>query len=408
VIIERSDRLHHLAPDLTEQFNRIQRRVEVRGVDVVDLTCTTPLLELEEGLGEELIRAAADPEASASVPTRGAPALRRAVARWYEGACGVTLDPDTQVVVLSDARQALLNVALALVGPTDGVCTLDPGDPLHHAVSVMAGCPSRRLPLRPQNGFQPDLDMISPDEAGRLKLMFFGYPHDPTGELAQPDTYPTLVGMAQKHNVILCHDARQSYARYDGAGSVSFLAARGALGVGIEVQEIPPAPVPSPWRLAVVVGNADVLACLVAALTAVAASPASAAQLAAARAIYHEEKRRHSCRTLLSGRRDLLVEGLRSLGLTSPPPDATAFLWLPVPRGYSAARFAALLLRRAGVRVVPGVQFGEGGEGYVRLCFATAEDRLTIAVERLEQLLVERPLLRRQFSAGPGRREPSS
>ncbi len=408
VIIERSDRLHHLVPDLTEQFDRMHKRVEARGVEVVDLTRPLPLLELEEGLSEEFIRTSEDPEASVSPPIRGAPALRRAMARWYEGACGVSLDAETQIVVLPDVRQAMLHLALALVGPSDGVCTLDPADPLHHTVSVMADSPSRRLPLRPQNGFQPDLDMISADEVGQLKLMIFGYPHDPTGVLAQPDTYPAAVRMAAKHNVILCHDARQSYARYGEAQSTSFLAVRGALGVGIEVQEIPPCSVPSPWRLAVVAGNADVLGCLVAAMRAVATRPSPAVQLAAARATYREEQRRRSCRKVLAERRDLLVEGLRSLGLTSSPPEATSFLWLPVPRGYSSVRFAALLLRRGGLRTEPGIQFGEGGEGYVRLCFATPRERIETAVERLRQLLVERPLLRRQFPGAAGRRGPRS
>jgi aspartate/methionine/tyrosine aminotransferase len=404
VIVERSDRLHQLAPDLGEQLDRLERRVGARGEDVVDLSRVRPLEELEEGLAEEVVRVSQKPEAAAPVPLAGALPLRRAVARWYSASERVTVDPETQVLVLPGAREALLQLALALLGPDDVACTLDPADTIHHSVTVMADCPSARLSLAPHNGFQPDFDALSAEAAERLKLCIMGYPHDPTAVLAHPDTFPSAVQMARRFNVILCHDARQCYAGLGERPPRSLLATPGALGVAVEVFEVPPPPVPSPWRLSVAVGNAEVLGCLSSAVRAIGTIPGAVIQLAAASALYREDQRRRACCKTLAERRDLLVQGLRRLGWPIAAPEATPFLWLAVPRGYSSTRFASLLLRRAGLRVVPGVQFGEGGEGYVRLCFAVASQQIEVGLSRLKQLFSERPRLSRQLRPRPGRR----
>ena len=174
--------------------------------------------------------------------------------------------------------------------------------------------------------------------------------------------------------------------------------------MAVEIQEIPPLPVPSPWRLAFALGNAEVLACLTSAMRATVAGPSPVVQLAAARAVYREEQRRRGCRKVLTERRDLLVEGLKTLGWKLSPPQATPFLWLPVPPGYSSFRFASLLLRRAGLRIVPGTQFGENGEGYVRLCFAVPREHIEVALSRLKQLFSEHPRLPRLVVAKTGRR----
>jgi hypothetical protein len=210
--------------------------------------------------------------------------------------------------------------------------------------------------------------------------------------------------LARKYNIIICHDARLAYASFGERPRTGFLGERGAVGVGVEIFEIPPPPVPSPWRLAVVVGDAEVLACLTAAMRATGSAPVTVIQLAAASALYREEQRRRLCTRVLREHRDVFVEGLKTLGWQVSTPDATPFLWLGVPPGYSSVRFASLLLRRAGVRSVPGVQFGANGEGYVRLCFAVTQENIRAALAGFRELLAERPRLRRQLRPRTARR----
>ena len=83
-------------------------------------------------------------------------------------------------------------------------------------------------------------------------------------------------------------------------------------------------------------------------------------------------------------RRDILVAGLRSVGLSVEKPRATFYLWVDVPKGYTSAEFASLLLTKAGIVTTPGNGFGAAGEGYVRMALTVDRERIREAMERIE------------------------
>jgi LL-diaminopimelate aminotransferase len=85
-------------------------------------------------------------------------------------------------------------------------------------------------------------------------------------------------------------------------------------------------------------------------------------------------------------RRDVMVKGLREIGLEVNQPKATFYLWIQVPRGYTSAQFATLLLEREGIVVTPGNGFGEAGEGYFRIALTIDETRLKEAIRRLKRI----------------------
>jgi LL-diaminopimelate aminotransferase len=91
-------------------------------------------------------------------------------------------------------------------------------------------------------------------------------------------------------------------------------------------------------------------------------------------------------RKIYQKRRDIMVAGLRAMGLEVTPPKATFYLWFKVPSGHNATSFASIVLDEAGVVLTPGNGFGEAGEGYVRLALTVSEARLEEAVERLQRI----------------------
>jgi LL-diaminopimelate aminotransferase len=88
---------------------------------------------------------------------------------------------------------------------------------------------------------------------------------------------------------------------------------------------------------------------------------------------------------MYAGRRDVIIQGLNSLGWDLKPTKGTFYIWAPVPEGYTSKSFAALLLERAGVNVAPGNGYGEHGEGFFRIALTVDESRLAEAVERMRQ-----------------------
>ncbi|MDP2969801.1 MAG: aminotransferase class I/II-fold pyridoxal phosphate-dependent enzyme, partial [Deltaproteobacteria bacterium] len=89
---------------------------------------------------------------------------------------------------------------------------------------------------------------------------------------------------------------------------------------------------------------------------------------------------------IYEGRRDVMVKGLREMGLEVDLPKATFYLWIRVPRGYTSAQLATLLIEQAGIVATPGNGFGEAGEGYIRMALTVGESRLKEAIERLKKI----------------------
>jgi LL-diaminopimelate aminotransferase len=163
--------------------------------------------------------------------------------------------------------------------------------------------------------------------------------------------------------------------------AISFLQARGAKAVGIELYSLSMTHNLGGWRIGFAVGNRQLIAGLAAIRGCGYAGPAPALQKAARRALFLPPAQGDS----YARRRDLAVQGLRDLGWKLFRPKATPFLWVRVPGRYTSLGFARRLFRRTGVLVTPGSGFGEGGEGYVRISLTVPQDRLRLALERIAE-----------------------
>jgi LL-diaminopimelate aminotransferase len=140
------------------------------------------------------------------------------------------------------------------------------------------------------------------------------------------------------------------------------------------------------WRLGFVVGNADVLRGLGRVKTNVDSGVFQAVQEAGIAALTGPQDSVARARAIYQERRDVVVDGLRKLGLPVTAPRATFFVWAPVPDGSDSRKWAARLLQEAGVVVTPGVGFGPSGEGYYRIALTVDKARIAEAMERLGRL----------------------
>jgi LL-diaminopimelate aminotransferase len=140
------------------------------------------------------------------------------------------------------------------------------------------------------------------------------------------------------------------------------------------------------WRIGFVVGNREVLAGLGRVKTNVDSGVFQAVQEAAIAALTGPQDYVAGARAVYQERRDVVVAGLRKLGLPVLAPRATFFVWAPVPNGGDSREWASRLLQEAGVVVTPGVGFGPSGEGYYRIALTVDKARIAEAVERLAKL----------------------
>src|SRR2546425_2138822 len=205
--IKKAQRIQALPPYLFASIDRVKKELLARGVDVINLGVGAPDTPTPAHIVARLAEAAADPANHRYPDYEGLLAFRQAAARWMERRYGVRVDPATEVVSLIGSKEGIANMAVAFVDPGDIVLVPHPGYPVYHIGAAFNGGTTYRMPLRRENGFLPDLRVIPPQVARRAKLLRLNYPHNPTAAVAPRGFFADAIRFAERHDVILCHDA---------------------------------------------------------------------------------------------------------------------------------------------------------------------------------------------------------
>lgn len=383
---ERANRLKELPPYLFQELDRLKAEVQSRGVDVIDLGVGDPDLPTPPHIVEALREAVKDPSTHRYPSYSGMNDFRDCVARWYERRFGVKLNPSNEVITLIGSKEGIAHIHLAFINPGDVVLVPSPAYPVYHAGTVLAGGRSYFMPLTAENNFLPDLDAIPSSVAHQAKMMFINYPNNPTGATAEADFFEKVVAFAKKYDIIVCHDAAYSEMSFDGYRPMSFLEVKGAKDVGIEFHSLSKTYNMTGWRLGFAVGHPEVIGGLGQVKSNIDSGAFNAVQKAGIAALEGDQSCVMEMQRIYQERRDVLVEGLRAVGLNPYVPKATFYVWCPVPEGTTSTGFAMKLLKESGIVTTPGNGFGEPGEGYIRMALTVSKERIAEAVERMKKL----------------------
>ncbi len=363
----------------------MKKEVAARGVDLISLGIGDPDSPTFPHIVTALQEAATRPANHRYPDYEGMPSFRAAAAAYLEKRFGVRCDPATEVVSLIGSKEGIANMAVAFVDPGDIVLVPDPGYPVYGIGTTFNGGTVYPMPLRAENGFLPDLKAIPEEIAKRAKLMWIGYPNNPTGALATSAFFADVVAFAERNDVIVAHD--NAYAEiYFDAPPPSFLATPGARDLGIEFHSLSKTYNMTGWRCGFAAGNRELIAGLGKVKTNVDSGIFQAVQEAGIAALSGDQTPVAGMRELYRQRRDLFLPALASLGLEAQPMRGTFYVWVAVPRGFTSTSLVAKLLQDIGVVATPGSGFGAAGEGYIRFSLTVATPRLTEAVERLKTL----------------------
>lgn len=383
-----SDRINALPPYLFAAIDEARDELIARGVDVIDLGVGDPDLPTPQHIVEAMREAVCDPKTHHYPSYAGMLEFRKAAAEWCKKYKGIELDPVTEVLSLIGSKEAVAHIPIAFVNPGDVVLFTDPGYPVYNIGTIFAGGEPYPLPLRAENDFLPDLDSIPEDVLRKAKLFFFNYPNNPTAATADLEFFDKVVEFCKKYDIIAVHDNAYSQMTYDGYVSPSFLSAKGAMDIGIELYSHSKTYNMTGWRLGFAVGNKDLIKGLGKVKSNVDSGVFDAIQIAGIAALRSPQTCVEETNKIYEARRDALIEGLRAIGLDVQPPKATFYVWAPVPKGFNSISFAKLLLEEAGIVATPGVGFGDAGEGYVRFALTKPVERIIEAVERMKQLRI--------------------
>ncbi len=382
---ELASRIKRLPPYLFAEIDRLKEEVQKKGVDIIDLGVGDPDIPTPNEIVEVAKRAIEDPRNHQYPSYTGMLAFREAVARWYKKRFGVELDPESEVLSLIGSKEGIAHLPLAYIDSGDYALVPDPGYPVYPVAVMFAGGEVYKMPLKEENGFLPDLDTIPGDVLKRTKLMFIGYPNNPTSATAEIEFYERVVELAKEYDFVVASDNAYSEICYDGYKPVSFLEAKGAMDVGMEFHSLSKTFNMTGWRIGFAVGNRDVIAALGKVKTNIDSGIFQAIQVAGIYALDHAEELNKPIRSVFQERKDRMAAALKKAGFEFKEPKATFYFWVKVPEGYTSESFTRKLLEEKGIVVTPGNGFGEAGEGYFRISITSP--RVEEAVERIESAL---------------------
>jgi LL-diaminopimelate aminotransferase len=382
-----SKKLQLLPPYLFLEIDKAKRKARSEGRDIIDLGVGDPDQPTPKHIIDALSKAALDPATHRYALDQGMPVLRQAVAKWYKNRFDVKLDPDSETLPLIGSKEGIAHFPLAFLNEGDYSLVPDPCYPPYKGGTILAGGKPYLMPLLKENKFLPDLKKVPLGIRKRAKLIYINYPNNPTSATAEKDFYQSIIDFARKNKIIVISDLAYSEMSYDGYRPSSFLELEGAREVVIEFHSLSKTYNMTGWRVGWVSGNKELVAALAKVKSNVDSGIFSAIQLAAVTALEGPQDDIENMCRLYQERRDVLVSGLKSLGLEINPLRATFYAWISVPKTYDSMRFASLLLERANIVATPGVGFGKYGEGYIRMALTVSKERILEAMERLKKVL---------------------
>lgn len=381
-----SNRVQNMPPHFFSSLVKKVDAAKAAGLDIINLGRGNPDQPTPDHIIKALQQAAEKPETHGYSPFDGIPEFRKAISDFYKREYDVDVDPDTEVAVLGGSKIGLVEVPLAMMDEGDLLLLPDPGYPDYLSGVSLANITYETMPLLRENGFMPDFGALPDEVKKKAKIMYLNYPNNPTSAVATVPFFEEAVSFAKENEIFILHDMAYGGIGFDGEKPVSFLQAKDAKEIGIEMYTLSKTYNMAGWRVAFAVGHQEMIKAINQLQHHLFISLFPAVQHAAIAALTDDQACVRELTALYEGRRNVLIAECKRIGWDVQAPKASFFAWLPVPPGYTSEAFADILLQQAGVVVAPGHGFGKHGEGYVRVGLLASEERIAEAVRRIEKL----------------------
>jgi alanine-synthesizing transaminase len=377
-------RVDALPPYAFAEVERLKLELRRAGEDVIDLGFGNPDVPPPEAAVEKLREAAAIPRNHRYSSSRGLPNLRAAICELYRDRYGVELDPETEATLAQGSKEGLVHLLWVLLAPGDVALVPSPSYPIHLFAPGFAGAAVQRVPATAYvDGVHEAWEASQP----RPRVLLCSFPHNPTTACASLDEMQRLVDFARERDLVLVHDFAYADLAFDGYRPPSIFEAEGAREVAVELYSLTKGFSLAGWRVAFVLGRADVVGALARLKSYLDYGSFQPLQIAATVALREARDQPAAAAAVYEGRRNALCDGLARAGWEVARPRATMFVWAQIPTAEPSHEFALRLLRDAHVAVSPGSGFGADGEGFVRFALVENEQRIAQAARGIRRAI---------------------
>ena len=360
---------------------------QAAGVDVINLSMGDPDLPAPQVVLDRLCSTLQNPENTRYPEYWGMRALHAAIAAWFKRRFDVLLTPERDILPLLGSKEGLAYAAAAVLNAGDISLIPDPYYPVYVTASTTVGAQPYMLPLVEQNAYLPDLESIPADVLAKSRLLWLNYPNNPTAACAGSRFFEQAVAFAHRHNLVIIHDMAYAEVYFDDFRPMSILQIPGASEVAVELHSLSKTYNMAGFRVGMLVGNADLVDAVGRLKSNIDSGMFRPVQYAAIEALKLPVSWLEQRNAIYRRRRSMLVEGCNAIGMHTRTPQAGLYIWAAIPQGYTSRDFANWLFDKTGVFITPGTNFGNAGEGYVRISLTAPDERIETALKRMKEAL---------------------
>ena len=336
---------------------------------------------------------------------RGLPELRQEICNHFHDCYQTDYDAATDVLVTVGVSEALDIAMRAILAPGDEVLIPEPCYVSYQACTILAGGVPVAVPAKIENEFRITPAELEEHVTERTKVLLIGYPNNPTGAIMTRKDLLAIADFAEKHDLIVISDEIYGDLTYGGEEHVCFASLPRMQERTILLNGFSKAYAMTGWRIGYALGNPTIIAAMTKIHQYTMLCAPITAQIAAVEALRHGEKYMKKMVSEYDRRRRLIYDGFIKMGLECFEPKGAFYIFPNISStGYTSDEFAEELLKAEHVALVPGSAFGACGEGHVRCSYATSIDKISEALNRIENFLKNH---RKLLMAMAAKMEPS-
>jgi len=377
-----SKRLQNITESATLRISNLASELKSQGKDIINFSLGEPDFTTPAHI-IEAAKASLERGETHYTPSPGIPELRRAISEKLRKENNIETKPGN-IIVTPGAKQAIFEVMLSVLQEGDEAILFDPAWVSYDPCVKLAGARTVWAATDAEKGFVP----FGPGEyiTKKTKLIVVNSPCNPTGSVYGRYTLKEIADFAMDRNIMVLSDEIYEKIIYDRE-HVSIGAMDGVQDLAITVNGFSKAYAMTGWRLGYVNAPKEVYEQMLKLHSHSVSQATSFVQYAGLAALEGDQTPVADMVREFRARRDLLVRGLNKLGIKCAMPDGAFYAFADVREYGSGEAIAELLLNKAFVATTPGAAFGEAGYDFIRISYATSQERIKEALRRMEAVL---------------------
>ncbi|MNN13228.1 LL-diaminopimelate aminotransferase [compost metagenome] len=314
---------------------------------------------------------------------KGAPALRQAVADWYQRYYKATFNPNTEILPLIGSKEGIVHICMTYLQEGDQALIPNPGYPAYAAAVRLSGAEAITYNLTQEKNWLIDLNELKKQDLSKVKLMWINYPHMPTGASAPDAFYQELIQFAKEYNILICHDNPYSFILTDTPRSI--MSIPGAKDVAIELNSLSKSSNMAGWRIGVLVGAEERINQVLRFKSNMDSGMFLPVQLAAAKALQLDASWYADLNKIYAERRQQVYEIMDLLDCSYQKDQVGLFVWARIPEKYKDGyALSDAVLDKSRVFITPGGIFGDKGDQYIRISLCATVEVLKESIQRIK------------------------